>query len=77
MVTSKYEAAMIFSVKEGDEAVAALNEKFQALIAENATVENVDDWGKRKLILSTTKTTVTMFSQPLLLLRSSRQSLSV
>ena len=49
MVTSKYEAAMIFSVKEGDEAVAALNEKFQALIAENATVENVDDWGKRKL----------------------------
>ena len=49
MVTSKYEAAMIFSVKEGDEAVAALNEKFQALIAENATVENVDEWGKRKL----------------------------
>ena len=49
MVTSKYEAAMIFSVKEGDEAVTALNEKFQALIAENATVENVDDWGKRKL----------------------------
>ena len=49
MVTSKYEAAMIFSVKEGDEAVKALIEKFQALIAENGTVENVDDWGKRKL----------------------------
>lgn len=49
MVTSKYEAAMIFSVKEGDEAVKALTEKFQALIAENGTVENVDDWGKRKL----------------------------
>ena len=27
----------------------ALNEKFSALIAENATVENVDDCGKRKL----------------------------
>ena len=26
-----------------------INEKFKALIAENATVENVDEWGKRKL----------------------------
>ncbi len=49
MVTNKYEAAMVFSVKSGDEEVKALTEKFQALIAENATVENVDDWGKRKL----------------------------
>lgn len=49
MVTNKYEAAFVFSVKAGDEAVAALNEKFQKLIAENGAVENVDDWGKRKL----------------------------
>ncbi len=49
MVTNKYEAVLVFSVKEGDEAVKALNEKFQKLIAENATVETVDDWGKRKL----------------------------
>ena len=49
MVTNKYEVAMVFSVKNGDEAVTALAEKFNALIAENATVENVDDWGKRKL----------------------------
>ena len=49
MVKNKYEATLVFSVKAGDEAVAALNEKFQALIAENATVENVDEWGKRKL----------------------------
>ena len=49
MVTNKYEVAMVFSVKSGDEEVKALMEKFQALIAENATVENVDDWGKRKL----------------------------
>ncbi len=49
MVTNKYEVAMVFSVKSGDEEVKALLEKFQALIAENATVENVDDWGKRKL----------------------------
>lgn len=49
MVMNKYEATMVFSVKGGDEAVSALNEKFKALIAENATVENVDEWGKRKL----------------------------
>ena len=49
MVKNKYEATMVFSVKAGDEAVTALNEKFAALIAENATVENVDEWGKRKL----------------------------
>ncbi len=49
MVTNKYEAAMVFSVKNGDDAVKALTEKFNSLITENATVENVDDWGKRKL----------------------------
>ena len=49
MVKNKYEATLVFSVKAGDEAVTALNEKFAALIAENATVENVDEWGKRKL----------------------------
>lgn len=49
MVTNKYEAAMVFSVKAGDEAVTALKEKFQELIAKNGTVESVDDWGKRKL----------------------------
>ena len=49
MVKNKYEAVLVFSLKAGDEAVTALNEKFQALIAENATVENVDEWGKRKL----------------------------
>ncbi len=49
MVKNKYEATLVFSVKAGDEAVTALSEKFKALIAENATVENVDEWGKRKL----------------------------
>ena len=49
MVTKKYEATMVFSVANGDEATAALVEKFKALIAENGPVENVDDWGKRRL----------------------------
>ena len=49
MVTKKDEAMMVFSVVSGDEATAALAEKFKALIAEHGTVENVDDWGKRRL----------------------------
>lgn len=48
-MTSKYEAALVFSVAGGEEAVAALNTKFNDLIAKHGTVENVDDWGKRKL----------------------------
>ena len=48
-VVNKYEVVMIFSVKEGDEAVAALFEKFKGLIEQNATVSGVDEWGKRRL----------------------------
>ena len=46
---TKYEACMIFSVAGGEEAVNGLKETFNALIAENGTVEGVDEWGKRKL----------------------------
>ncbi len=40
---------MVFSVTGGDDATAALVEKFKALISENGTFEGVDEWGKRKL----------------------------
>ena len=46
---SSYEVVLIFSVSKGEEATNALVEKFKNLITENATVENVDEWGKRKL----------------------------
>ena len=45
---SKYEAVVVFSVKNGDD-VSALVEKFKALIEKNGTLESVDEWGKRKL----------------------------
>ncbi len=48
-MTNKYEAVLIYSVKNGDEAVTALVEKFKALIESNGTVESVDEWGKRRL----------------------------
>ena len=46
---SSYEVVLIFSVSKGEEDTNALVEKFKNLITENATVENVDEWGKRKL----------------------------
>ncbi len=48
-MTNKYEAAMIFTVANGEEATLALKEKFNDLIAKNGTIENVNDWGKRRL----------------------------
>lgn len=48
-MVNKYEAAMIFSVQNGEESLNALKEKFADLIAKNGTVENVDEWGKRRL----------------------------
>lgn len=48
-MTNKYEVALVLSVANGEEAVNALKEKFNDLIAKNGTVENVDEWGKRRL----------------------------
>lgn len=48
-MTAKYEAMMIFSLKNGEESTAALVEKFKALIEKNGTEVSVDEWGKRKL----------------------------
>ncbi len=48
-MTNKYEVMIVLSVKNGDEATAALLEKFKTLITENGTIENVDEWGKRRM----------------------------
>lgn len=45
----KYEAIIVISVKNGDEAVETLKERFKALIEDNGTLESVDEWGKRRL----------------------------
>lgn len=46
---SKYEAVVVLSVKNGDEATQSLVAKFKALAEANGTLESVDEWGKRKL----------------------------
>ena len=46
---NSYEAMMVFSVKDGEEAAKALQERFQGLIEQNGTLGEVDEWGKRAL----------------------------
>ncbi len=48
-MANTYETMLVFSVANGDESVTALVEKFKALIEANATIESIDEWGKRKL----------------------------
>ena len=48
-VKANYETVMVISMKQGEENIQTIIEKFKALIEKNATLENVDEWGKRKL----------------------------
>ncbi|MGN0551293.1 MAG: 30S ribosomal protein S6 [Acutalibacteraceae bacterium] len=48
-VINSYETVIVFSTKLGDEGIQALLEKFKALIEKHATLESVDEWGKRRL----------------------------
>ncbi len=48
-VKANYEAVMVFSLKQGEEGIQALIEKFKALVEKHATLQGVDEWGKRKL----------------------------
>lgn len=46
---SSYETLFIVDAQQGEDGIKALVDKFTGLIAENGTVESVDEWGKRKL----------------------------
>ncbi len=48
-IINKYETIFVLDTALEEEAINALSEKFQKLIADNGTVESVDVWGKRKL----------------------------
>ncbi len=44
-----YELMVVYSLKDGEESAKALAEKFQGRIESLAALENVEDWGKRRL----------------------------
>jgi small subunit ribosomal protein S6 len=46
---AKYETMLVVSTASDEEATLALVAKFKALIEANGTIENVEEWGKRKL----------------------------
>ena len=46
---AKYETMLVVSSASDEEATLALVAKFKALIEANGTIENVEEWGKRKL----------------------------
>lgn len=49
-VSATYEAMIVFSLAQGEEAMKALVEKFKNRIERHATLNEVDEsWGKRKL----------------------------
>ena len=48
-VKNSYESVLVVSLKNGEEAAKAIAAKFKDLIEANATLDKVDEWGKRKL----------------------------
>ena len=48
-VKANYEVVFIIDPAQDEEGVAALTEKFKALVEQNASEVVVEEWGKRKL----------------------------
>ena len=45
----KYEAIIVLNTKLGEDGIKALQTKLNDLIDKNATMDSVDEWGKRRL----------------------------
>ena len=48
-ILNSYETLFVVDCSIGEDAVKSTVEKFTAMIAENGTIENVDEWGKHRL----------------------------
>lgn len=48
-VNANYEVVYIMDPALGEEAIAAMIEKFKTLVETQGTVAAIDDWGKRRL----------------------------
>ena len=56
-VKGSYESVLVISTKLAEEAISGLVQKFKELIEANATLDSVDEWGKRKLAYEINKET--------------------
>ena len=48
-LSGNYEVVYILNPNLGEEATAAMVEKFKTLVEQNGTLAEVDEWGKRHL----------------------------
>lgn len=48
-VINSYENVAVISMKQGEDGIKAIVEKFKGMIESNASLESVDEWGKRRL----------------------------
>ena len=48
-INANYEVVYILDPAMGEEAIAAMIEKFKTLVETQGTVSEVDEWGKRRL----------------------------
>ena len=48
-ISAKYEVLYIIDPDLGEEGIAALVEKFKALVEAEGTLTNIEEWGKRRL----------------------------
>ena len=52
-ISGKYEVLYVIDPAVGEEGIAALVEKFKALVEGNGTITSIDEWGKRRLAYPT------------------------
>ena len=48
-IQDKYELLFIIDPNKTEEETAAMTEKFKALVEANGTIDEIEDWGKRRL----------------------------
>ncbi len=48
-ITGKYEVLYIIDPAQGEEGIAALVEKFKAMVEAEGTLTEINEWGKRRL----------------------------
>ena len=48
-ISGKYEIVYIIDPAQGEEGIAALVEKFKAMVEAEGTLTSIEEWGKRRL----------------------------